>query len=128
MNALTVQTSTSVKNAKILLNMNILSLKSRKSWKKEKIKKISSSSREYSSNILNLLMEETHLQAMRNVTEKEKDIFTIKRFGDLPLSLVDSPNNIASMLKSIKIRGLKMFSNNMLWIMECLKKSLMKSL
>ena len=73
-------------------------------------------------------MEETHLQAMRNVTEKEKDIFTIKRFGDLPLSLVDSPNNIASMLKSIKIRGLKMFSNNMLWIMECLKKSLMKSL
>ena len=128
MNALTVQTSTSVQNAKILLNMNILSLKSRKSWKKEKIKKISSSSREYSSNILNLLMEETHLQAMRNVTEKEKDIFTIKRFGDLPLSLVDSPNNIASMLKSIKIRGLKMFSNNMLWIMECLKKSLMKSL
>ena len=73
-------------------------------------------------------MEEIHLQAMRNVIEKEKDIFITKRFGVLPLSLVDNPNNTVSMLKSIKIRGLKMFSNNMLWIMECLKKSLMKSL
>ena len=73
-------------------------------------------------------MEEIHLQAMRNVIEKEKDIFTTKRFGVLPLSLVDNPNNTVSMLKSIKIRDQKMSSNNMLWIMECLKKSLMKSL
>ena len=73
-------------------------------------------------------MEEIHLQAMRNVIEKEKDIFITKRFGVLPLSLVDNPNNTVSMLKSIKIRDQKMSSNNMLWIMECLKKSLMKSL
>ena len=73
-------------------------------------------------------MEETHLQAMKNVIEKEKDIFTTRRFGVLPLFLVDNPNNTVNMLKSIKIRDQKMSSDNMLWIMECLNKNLMKSL
>ena len=73
-------------------------------------------------------MEEIHLQAMRNVIEKEKDIFITKRFGVLPLSLVDNPNNTVSMLKSIKIRDQKMSSNNMLWIMDFQRKNSIRSL
>ena len=125
MSALSAQTSISVKNVKTKLNMNILSWRSKRLWKKTRIKKISDFSRESSSSTSNLLTKDTNLQAMKKV--QEKGTATTKKFGDLPLFLVENLNNTVNMLKNIKTRNPRMSSSNMLWTMECLKKSSMRN-